>query len=87
MCVVPAVCLLCHSMGVVPCASVEAPWTLASLVQGSNPTARAADQADRRLGQRQATGGVAASRRAWAVAGRTATGGWAHFSFLGKAQL
>ena len=42
MCVVPAVCLLCHSMGVVPCASVEAPWTPASLVPGSNPTARAA---------------------------------------------
>ena len=38
-----------------------------------------ADQAERRLGQRQATGGVAASRRAWAVAGRTAAGAWAHF--------
>ena len=32
------------------------------------------DQAERRLGQRQATGGVAASHRAWAVAGRTAAG-------------
>ena len=39
-----------------------------------------ADEAERRLGQRQATGGVAASHRAWAVAGRTAAGAWAHFS-------
>ena len=39
-----------------------------------------ADQADRQLGQRQATGGVAASHRVWAVAGRTAAGAWAHFS-------
>ena len=39
-----------------------------------------ADQAERQLGQRQATGGVAASHRAWAVAGRTAAGAWAHFS-------
>ena len=39
-----------------------------------------ADQAERQLGQRQATGGVAASHREWAVAGRTAAGAWAHFS-------
>ena len=42
------------------------------------------DQAERRLGQRQATGGVAASRRAWAVAGRTAAGARAHFCLLMK---
>ena len=40
------------------------------------------DQAERRLGRRQATGGVAASRRAWAVAGRTAAGAWAHFFIM-----
>ena len=27
ICVVSAVCVLCHSKGAVPCASVEAPWT------------------------------------------------------------
>ena len=34
---------------------------------------------ERRLGQRQATGGVAASHRARAVVGRTAAGGWVLF--------
>ena len=42
MCVCVAVCLWSHSAGVVPRASVEAPWTPASLVPGSNPAARAA---------------------------------------------
>ena len=40
------------------------------------------DQAERQLGQRQATGGVAASHRAWAVAGCTAAGARAHFCLL-----
>ena len=77
-----AVCMGYPIAGEVPRASVEAPWTPASLVPGSNPAARAArsGSSERRLGQRQATGGVAASHRAWAVAGRTAAGAWAHFS-------
>ena len=37
-----AVCLWDHISGEVPRASVEAPWIPASLVPGSNPTARAA---------------------------------------------
>ena len=37
-----AVCLWDHISSEVPRASVEAPWTPASLVPGSNPTARAA---------------------------------------------
>ena len=37
-----AVCRRKHSAGEMPCASVEAPWTPASLVPGSNPAARAA---------------------------------------------
>ena len=38
-----AVCLRKHISGEVPRASVEAPWIPASLVPGSNPTARAAE--------------------------------------------
>ena len=42
MCAVLALYLRSHSAGVVPRALVEAPWTPASLVPGSNPAARAA---------------------------------------------
>ena len=34
-------------------------------------------------GSGKGAGGVAASHRAWAVVGRTAAGGWAHFSYIG----
>ena len=45
-----AVCLWDHISGEVPRASVEAPWIPASLVPGSNPTARAARNRIKRSG-------------------------------------
>ena len=59
--------------------SVEAPWTPARWFQVR--TLLPEPPIKRSGGSGKGAGGAAAPCRAWAVAGRTATGGMAHFSY------